>query len=517
MHNADALSPAGSYTLGTGPARSNTHPVIKIIEPREQIPITNEELRQFSSSIAKDCDEAFNSSLLEPSPKTSIDLSYCSSGAQALSLDIRGVRASLTSQAPSKPWDSRPLPPSPPTSESILQEMMQARPATRPDTYGRVASVQGGSSKRSALYEQLALPLLPSMTPQQTERRAVSAPVYARFSKQVDMLPSIIESQGSEVEKARTVSAPPAAGQSGGNRFHGRTAEYLTEAERSIRVVNSPVYESPVKAPKPLNLRKKSNHGRRMEHEGSIADTAQGRFIPPATSHASRPVTPAPAHDGPPDQGAMKKRKFWFKRVSKEQPNVAGFGNSNQDTPHSQESYGMDPYVDAGPIHSPPIEPKKRGLFHSFWRSSKPEPKMFISGMLNYEMVHRLLADQIEDSNDEDTSPETDRIMPPDFVRNSGRYLPDECMTDRKIEPRQNWLARLFNVKPAVRYMCFTISRRRCRQEIAILLREWRKYGMRDIQVDKARNIVFARVGARNCKTWRNSRALRCIRAITGC
>ncbi len=70
----------------------------------------------------------------------------------------------------------------------------------------------------------------------------------------------------------------------------------------------------------------------------------------------------------------------------------------------------------------------------------------------------------------------------------------------RQIEVHQNWLARLFRVKPATRNICFSISKRRARQEVAILLREWRQYGMKDVQVDKERNIVFARVSRKNCK-----------------
>ena len=51
----------------------------------------------------------------------------------------------------------------------------------------------------------------------------------------------------------------------------------------------------------------------------------------------------------------------------------------------------------------------------------------------------------------------------------------------RKIEPRQSWLARLFRFKPSRRYLCLQMSRRRARQEVAILLREWRKWGIRDV------------------------------------
>ncbi len=70
----------------------------------------------------------------------------------------------------------------------------------------------------------------------------------------------------------------------------------------------------------------------------------------------------------------------------------------------------------------------------------------------------------------------------------------------RKIEVQQNWLARLFRVKPAMRHLCFNITKRRARQEVAILLREWRRYGIKDVEVDKRRNIIFARVGAKNCE-----------------
>lgn len=70
----------------------------------------------------------------------------------------------------------------------------------------------------------------------------------------------------------------------------------------------------------------------------------------------------------------------------------------------------------------------------------------------------------------------------------------------RKIEVQQSWLARLFRVKPAMRYLCFTIPKRCARQEVAILLREWRRYGIRDVEIDKERNIIFARVGAKNCE-----------------
>ena len=70
----------------------------------------------------------------------------------------------------------------------------------------------------------------------------------------------------------------------------------------------------------------------------------------------------------------------------------------------------------------------------------------------------------------------------------------------RVIVPQpQNWLARLLRIKPAVNVMCFQVSKARARKEVAGVFREWRKYGMRDIVVDKMAGRICARVDVKNC------------------
>lgn len=72
--------------------------------------------------------------------------------------------------------------------------------------------------------------------------------------------------------------------------------------------------------------------------------------------------------------------------------------------------------------------------------------------------------------------------------------------TARVIVPQpQNWLARFLRIKPAVSVMCFQVSKVRARKEVAGVFREWRKYGMRDIVVDKAAGRIWARVDVKNC------------------
>ena len=76
----------------------------------------------------------------------------------------------------------------------------------------------------------------------------------------------------------------------------------------------------------------------------------------------------------------------------------------------------------------------------------------------------------------------------------------EDDQRSRQIEPQRNWLAKLFHVKPVSKFICFCVPKRRARQELTSLLKEWRRYGIKDVEIDKQRNIVFGKVGAKNCK-----------------
>lgn len=73
--------------------------------------------------------------------------------------------------------------------------------------------------------------------------------------------------------------------------------------------------------------------------------------------------------------------------------------------------------------------------------------------------------------------------------------------TSRPSGANQNWFARFFHVKPAFRIIAFNIPKARIRKEIFKTLREWKEYGMADVSLDKAENIVRGRVCEMNCKS----------------
>ncbi|GJC97150.1 hypothetical protein ColKHC_05976 [Colletotrichum higginsianum] len=132
----------------------------------------------------------------------------------------------------------------------------------------------------------------------------------------------------------------------------------------------------------------------------------------------------------------------------------------------------------------PPVAAKKKGFGLLFWRSNKDktEVKMEIAGP----------------EYDDSPSPKHRSAVQHKTIRKSAKGWNGSDSGARTIDVHRNWLARLFGVKPATSYVCLMMSRKRSRQEIVALLKDWRRYGMGDIQVDKERNIVFARVGAEN-------------------
>jgi serine/threonine-protein kinase HSL1 (negative regulator of Swe1 kinase) len=60
--------------------------------------------------------------------------------------------------------------------------------------------------------------------------------------------------------------------------------------------------------------------------------------------------------------------------------------------------------------------------------------------------------------------------------------------------PERSWFARFLHIKPASKLVCFTIPRGRARQELVILLKEWQRHGVRDIEYSREHNSITARV-----------------------
>ncbi|EXJ78734.1 CAMK/CAMKL/GIN4 protein kinase [Capronia coronata CBS 617.96] len=68
------------------------------------------------------------------------------------------------------------------------------------------------------------------------------------------------------------------------------------------------------------------------------------------------------------------------------------------------------------------------------------------------------------------------------------------------IEVSQNWFAKFFHIKPATRMICLQINKGKARKELVKILKDWRKYGLRDVVAEQrgGADVVRGRVDACN-------------------
>jgi hypothetical protein len=284
----------------------------------------------------------------------------------------------------------------------------------------------------------------------------------------------------------------------------------------TIRVVD-PTSPSPVKVPAPLTIRKKSSQGG--------PSTPRGIFSPVGARSSSKGIASglelrhqyragSKADLGRIDEGhsyddqfgndsnagtIVKKKQAWFKRNSKLGEGDFRMSIKAADTMRSESSSNdtiLRPHLDS----APPPQPKKKFSLGRLFKKRSSKPDMTLSGeyaqIISYDKkLSYCLAVDVYD--DDESLP--DSVADMQRQSNARRTSNNDDPESRQIVPRRNWLATLFNVKPVSKSICFSVSNRRARQEIVTILKEWKRYGIRDLQVDKKRNIVFGKVAAKNC------------------
>ncbi|KAI0886009.1 Pkinase-domain-containing protein [Annulohypoxylon maeteangense] len=413
------------------------------------------DLHDFSCSIAKDCDDAFNSSYLTNTPVASPNSENAKNilvgtPSPTTTLTIRGagnVNISL------EPLDMRQPPPVSSSRNVVTHDYVTAR--GRADRmYGQIP----GSPVQSSPCNRYG-----SSAKADAERRIVTDPI--RSASDMSFLPSINEASGEDgyyrgEDKPRVVSAPEPSMPHNMPIDEGEGLEYLASHGNTIRVVYSPSHQaSKPRAPLVPGAKPKAPIvPESMIHQQPEMKTS----IPREPSEKSSITT-------------MKKKTSWFKRGSKDRASI--FENFEQSNPElnrtdSSSSTGKDS-----------LQTKKKSFGFAWWRGSKEQRQLKLS-----------LADP---DYDDSTPYERARTFSNLSQPSHGKKWDDKTAA-RNIEPQQSWLARLFRVKPATRYICFSLSKLRTRQELSILLKKWRRHGMRGVVVDRERYLVFARVGKKN-------------------
>ncbi|KAL2133332.1 hypothetical protein VTI74DRAFT_2527 [Chaetomium olivicolor] len=481
IYERDTRSPFSPAKRQKPEARqvTTTRSMIDVGDTTDDTWFWTEELEQLGHCIARDCDEAFQSTLLLEEPGAAGAGNHEASpftlslGTLPAARPVETPASANQSQAGARFWDNRPLPPVP--SEDTVAPLS-------------IRKNVGSASKTAKAYQ-----FQPSVDSQASERRVVSEPVYERSTRDARPLPSIFENAAEDWLRRDMVRRNVGSTETP-TRVKNKGLDFLARAENTIRVVNSPSArgaEEPVQIPEPLNVRKAPQNTSSSKPGLAIPLQDSQRHASYGSQHSSRP---ADVYNN--DTFPSKRRvSSWFKRASKEDASNSSFVTVTDSSVRSKEVFvDLEANRLNGAVSQTADKPsaqrmhKKKSFGFAFWKNAREDFKMS-------------LADSDPDDGHTRNERATKMKASKEFRNMSGAVHSVWSESDggiRKIEVQQNWLARLFRVKPAMRHLCFTMLKRRARQEVAILLREWRKYGIRDVEVDKERNIIFARVGAKN-------------------
>lgn len=74
-------------------------------------------------------------------------------------------------------------------------------------------------------------------------------------------------------------------------------------------------------------------------------------------------------------------------------------------------------------------------------------------------------------------------------------------------EMQMDWISRFLHIKPASATLCLRVGRGKVRQDFVRLLRDWQRFGVQDVSLDRITNTISARVDKCNRKCTHPSNA----------
>lgn len=516
-------------------------------KPRVASHYWKDDARKVSVEMEKLCDDAFNRSPIAssiPTPRTEatgnrFSQNTYSSPATSFSVHEDPVPVSVARHSKARQievnYQLRPLPLPPATerrmdSEHLGSYTQRELAKTRDLLKKRAAEATMSPGYLDEVIAHLDRLMQPSaIRLHEEERRAVSTPDPNSGISRKDTFEQIMEKNNIGFRSASEPSK----------------RQNANHTQSTIRVVDSPSGLKPISPVKPLTIRKKS--------ESSTPSAGSPRQIRPterlftteelySQQDEERRSAGLALHEDPSlepinededkenfDPATRRtdfpepKKRHWFRRhqsVQQSRDNEMGppLPVKDQQQPLSYlrplEQKARNRASDVPSEESQTSEHKKGSGKARFFKifSNKHDPKeseksaggdydlgdadslVTEDSTFNYNPQHAYMSGALQNASHNSS------LKPKKHGKNSsteGNTMPPIA---RVIVPQpQNWLARFLRIKPAVDVMCFQVPKVRARKEVAGVFREWRKYGMRDIVVDKAAGRIWARVDVKNC------------------
>lgn len=397
--------------------------------------IWNEDVRQHSSSLAKDCDEAFNRmSMVSEAESEQEHTSFSRHGVSCEPSDPNPGRVLITT-AKHVSLDSRPLPPAPARTESVKGELLEARKQAELRRKFGGDDSPGYLDRMVTHIDRLMQPPTPPRLP--VDRRTSSAPVENRNSSRSGALPSIYEARTEEVtpktikervsflehqrrveaKNARIASAPEPRYL---NRkvFRDGEGRPLSLGKNTIRVVQPSSPLSPVRPPAPLAIRKKSSQGGQppsFMSGGNVSDKDLDANRIPTGKDLRQQYSTALKHQKIPDltpihesyhdddrvdrsDGTIvRKKSGWFKRNSRSEESNLRLSLMESEKAQSKRSSNstMRPSVERqqnAHFNAELPEPPKKKPFSlgRIFKKRLSKPDMSVSGKYNLFIPFRV-------------------------------------------------------------------------------------------------------------------------------
>lgn len=357
---------------------------------RAATPALDEELVRFSCSIAKDCDDAFRTSICSVQDPEGRNLR---SSLTPFSIELGSPSIQQTPEPayrPANPWDSRPLPPTPPMelTPSPLRTT-EVKTETPSPSYASAAGRYGPNT---------SLNVAPLNTPSLNQRRISSAPLHQQYSRDACPLPSIFENSPDQVNgQSRIVSAPPACRPAPLlTPNDNNNLNFLANAENTIRVVESPTARKSTGyavVPKPLNVRKNTALGNTKVETPKLPQDQNSRkkfsFHTQLRDLPEEPAKNGRSSSNGSSLGQRKKISVWFCRNSKtssrgdltETPDTSMLGEEQPREAVAAVAGPPQRFCSTSTSTAPPaaaVQLRKKSLM--FWKTSKTDHRMSIAG-----------------------------------------------------------------------------------------------------------------------------------------
>ncbi|RAR02893.1 serine/threonine-protein kinase GIN4 [Stemphylium lycopersici] len=496
-------------------ALANTEmPRLRLRKQESPTKYIHAEARKVSMELGKVMEEAFNRSSVGSSTRSGTGVYHDMSQYDSAPTSFSNTRDSGGSTLANTPgakmmFGERPLPPIPAETPNTFVQRKLAE--TRAEIAQKRDEDEENTENFNLVLDHLDRLMLPAVN---GGKRAVSAPAKSPEHGPLHIILEEVKTDngdgfGSLIPHYRSFTDPAS------NQSH----RAVTEKQQTIRIVDG----SPIRVA-PLNIRKRS--GASQKSTKAPSETPAVPSIGPNGDSVVRPfqdeekdllaalstdVAPVPEKQ---NTVIKKKKSLWFRRnteekeheqddketqlkkkqsngflripeawqglddrIKRESPPLTNTGSVRHNQKQSDGSNGSEfPMRNVNSTGVKSDGTALKGLLAFFGKKSKADKgkKPMELGAMNFSSSTIL----------------TNFDLGPDSSNDAARPDPPEM--------QMNWLSRFLHIKPASKTLCFQIGRGKARQDLVRLLRDWQRFGVQDVALDRESNSISARIDKSN-------------------